>query len=463
MDRNSSRFEVLGFLIILLTFVAFFPSISNGFINYDDPVYVTENPFVRDFSLSKIPEIFRSRSMNIYNPLVTLSFAFDYRMGGGKPQFFHFHNLMLHILTTILVFRFMYIWTKSLFIAFWCAVFFGIHPLHVESVAWIAERKDVLSGALLTGAMNLWLEYRKRSSWLTYLGVWFLLSLSLLVKPVGILFPFLVWCLDRFSGQENHKWPKPDVLAFFLLAFPAFYFAVGHQSLEQKLDKTALPFTQLVFVGIRNFNWYIEKAFWPVDLSIFYPMSELQKTTFSKEMFTFVLLFSAFSVAFIKIKSKPEVRAGLLLFLLLQIPYLKFVPFGNDFICADRYFYFSSIGFFLYFIGIIAAVSEASNNQKVLGGICLVLTLVTITFSGMTWSRCKNWHNSETLWHDAVTKYPGSADAWNNLGVALSYRGKEGTIDAIECFRKAYEIDPSMKIAEDNLEKFLKELDSLEP
>jgi hypothetical protein len=435
--------------IALLTVIAFLPSLDNGFFNYDDDRYVLHNSLIRDFSASSLRKMFLAPSHRMYNPLVTLSFAGNYAWGQLDPWSYHLVNLAFHVLNSILVFFLLKALGFSPAVSFLCGLFFGIHPLHVESVAWISERKDVQSGFFLLGATLAYISYIRsssRSGWFLFFLCLGLLLCSLLSKPIGIVFPLLALLIDRFLRRnastscvrlERTLWITISLIFLTLLN--------SHEELGEKAAEHGFSLFQCLLTGMDNLGWYLRKGLFPSRLSVFYPIPDPIHLSLSSALF---LAFAG--MVLILFRKKREVWFGAGILALFLVPYLKVIPFGAPFSRADRYFYLSSIGLFLVaFILWEQAFFQSKRRIGQILGLALIGVMVLL-FAHQTFARCRLWMGSESLWQDAIEKFPNrSWLPYANLGEFYCRTGRFHA--AIATLQKAENLDPGIFQTQNNL------------
>ena len=218
ISRQSSVRSPLLWLagVLVLTYIAFFPSIKNGFTNWDDNVYVAENSLITKLSGDHVKQIFNTANSvsNNYHPLAILSLALDYKISGYNPKTYHITNLLFHLLNTALVFWFIFLLSgKKVHAATITALFFGIHPMHVESVAWISERKDVLYVFFFMAGLIAYYKYISisgKNKVFLYVFVLLLFLLSVLSKAMAVVFPMVLLLIDYYKGRKFDKYSSFD-------------------------------------------------------------------------------------------------------------------------------------------------------------------------------------------------------------------------------------------------------------
>ena len=224
---SEIRSNVYALVAIFVTILVLHPVLSGDWVNWDDPIYVLQNNFIHDFSFSGLLELFNpaNRVLDTYTPLTLVSFAIDYRLAQDSPYWYHAVNLILHLINVYLVYKFTIQISKRKEVAFFVSVLFGIHPLHVESVAWISERKDVLySFFFLLSSIQFtkFVESELRDR-VAYIYSLLLALLSILAKPLGVALP-LVFCLILFlfDWHKDRK-ARISILPFLIIAVLLVY------------------------------------------------------------------------------------------------------------------------------------------------------------------------------------------------------------------------------------------------
>ncbi len=436
---STAQNRVYLIALLVVTFIAFFPSLQNGFTNWDDPVYVTENSqlFNADWG-ALLTEPF---SLN-YHPLTMLSLGINYQISGLEPFGYHLTNLLLHLINTLLVFFFILRLAPkaSIFVPFFTALIFGIHPMHVESVAWISERKDVLYVLFFMAGLITYLRYREKQEmkWLLITGLLFVLSL--LSKAMAVVFPVVLILIDWFKGRKLDQRAWLEKVPFFALSLFFGGLAYKIQSGGAITDFASLSIVQrFVFAGY-GFCMYLIKAIVPVQLSAFYPYPDLQ-ASMPAYFFLFPLIaIGLMAWALWRSKENRVPLFGLGFYLVTVALVLQFISVGKV-IMADRYTYLPYVGvFFLLFHYLFAYAEKKSSFHTPSKGIAIAFALIMVA---ITFQRNQVWKDSETLWTDVINKFPERADeAYANRG---SFRGRSGRIDeAIPDLEKAISINPKM-------------------
>jgi protein O-mannosyl-transferase len=447
--------------IVFITFMAFFPSLSNDFTGWDDNTYVTENAAIKSLTWDNVKNIFGTTVQCLYSPLVLLSFALEYHFSGLHPFIYHFDNLLLHLCVAALVFWFLSMFSKKVEIAAIAAVFFGIHPLHVESVAWIAERKDMLYSLFFLASLLSYFHYAANNKRIYYYLSLLLIVFSFMSKPQGLLFVFVLILFDHFHFHRVNKKTLIEKILFFIIALAfGIINALGASAsrggpISKENFLTIIPHLLNASYGI---IFYLYKLTVPVHLSCLYPHPE-QTGGIAKAVYLIspgIVALLGIVVFFSMRRTKKVAIAGLFFIINLLIV-LQTIP-TNPSIVADRYSYIPSIGFFYILSeGIAWLYNRKLNHGSVMRVFLPMIVMVAIgLLSFQTWNRCAVWKNNETLWTDAIKKYPQVMIAHFNLGNFLL---KQGRFDeAVSNYREELRIRPDYSDAHTNMGVALAEL-----
>ena len=418
-------------IILLITWFIFKDSINFQFTNWDDDVYVLENKNVQTFSTESTAWFFTHPSASNYHPLTMLSLAIDYHFALEKdpvspvktvlnPSVFHRTNLILHLLNVILVFLFIFLITeRKLWISIIVAFLFAIHPMHVESVAWIAERKDVLYSFFFLSGLISYLKYLEKGKipWFIICSLFFILSL--LSKPSAVIFPLILFAVDYYRKRAFSL--KMIIEKVFLL-IPAIIFGLITVMIQSK-DAIADFRTFSIFQRMLFFSYgsvmYLFKLLVPIGLSAFYPYPLLNAAGFLPLIFYLapvILLILATAVIYSSRFTRVPVF-GIAFFFIAIVLVLQFVSVGAA-LMADRYTYIPSIGLFFiiayYSDKIIGSKSGFLSRLRIPA--ILVLTAYLIFTVSLSYERVRIWQNPETLWTDVIKTYPWVETAYKNRG-----------------------------------------------
>jgi tetratricopeptide (TPR) repeat protein len=439
---------VLLIIILIITFIAFLPSLSNQFIKtWDDNVYVTENPLITHLNWESIKGFFTTPKNGTYVPVPLLSWALEFKLFGLNPFPYHLNNLLIHLLCTSLVFYFLILLRLPVMYSALGALLFGIHPMHVESVAWVTERKDLLFSMFYLGSLITYIKYifSENRKTIYFLLTLFFFAFSLFSKIQAVSLPLCLLLLDYWFNRPLKLKLLWEKIPFFVLSLGfglTGYFILQHLQVIDIHDKFTLP--ERILLGLYSLSAYIVKLIVPLHLSAYYPYP----VTPGKALPVLYYLNPIFllSIAVLIFLTTHKTRAivfGVLFFLFNVMFLLQIVRAGQAY-QADRFTYISYIG--LLFLAVWVARKFAVRNkssQMVITGLALV---VTIFFFSNTYARCKDWKDSITLWNDVIEKFPQKIPtAYSNRGVSYSDLGQSDK--AIADFSEAIEIDPKFRDA----------------
>jgi protein O-mannosyl-transferase len=450
-----SRPRLIALLLALTTLVVFLPAGGHDFVNYDDPDYVTDNSFVKDgLNWTDLKWAFTTGHASNWHPLTWISLQTDCELFGLNAGALHLINVLFHAANVALLFWLCWRLTEKLWPAALVAALFGWHPLHVESVAWIAERKDVLSTffallALLSYA-KFGREHCRRSFWLALI----FFALGLLAKPMLVTLPFIFllldfWPLGRLAGGEPSNRQRPAAIVFekwpfFLLtaaSCAATVIAQNGGGAVVSLARVPLHYRieNAPIVVVR----YLSKLFWPSGLS---PIYLLDPIFIWQTVLCLAGLLLISAAAWRRRISQPYFLTGWLWFLGTLVPVIGLVQVGSQ-AMADRYTYLPSIGFFLALVLLAADFFAHLQTPKIITtGIsllvlvaCLLATEVQLSF----------WRNSETLFRRAIAVTPNNVVALVNLGVTLDEQRRFD--EALAVYRQAekFEDGPYYQLHDD--------------
>lgn len=327
----------MAFTALLLTWTAVGPCLDNGFTNWDEQNYILKNRKIRSLTPESAAAIFTSRDLGMYSPLSTLSYAVNYRFSGLSPKAYHGTDIALHLANTTLVMLLVRLLLPGLWPAFLCGLFFGTHPAHIESVAWAAERKDLLySFFYLLSLCAYTLSLKGKRTCLAALG---LFACSLFSKPMAVTLPLTLLLID-YLKLESVGWRQwAGKLPFFAIA-AVFSFAAMPPASEAA---QWAPFARRLALALYNFGFYLYTLVWPFNLSAMYvlPPGGI------KLMYLFAAAAAACAALFFRyFRRNKAVMFGAGFYAAALIPVLQLFPFGPV-ISADRYTYISSLGFFI--------------------------------------------------------------------------------------------------------------------
>ncbi len=387
--------------IVAITVAAFIPTFSNSYVFWDDPEYILHNPLMT----ASLKEVFTTPYLSNYHPLTILVYTLEHHLWSSNLLGYHCVSLFLHICNSLLVFFFIYylLNKKNILIPLGTALLFSIHPMHVESVAWASELKDVLYSFFFLGALVCYVLYMQNNRQLKYLFYAFtLFLLSLISKGQAVTLPLCFLLVDYFLNRKLSYKILLDKIPFFALSVIFGLLAIKFQGPEE-IHNNSEYFQRFLWGGY-GLSLYLYKFILPIHLSGLYPYP----LNPDRSMPTFVYIIPIFTTTlliflFWFFRKNKFVLFGLLFFLANIFTLLKFIPVG-DAIVADRYSYIPYIGlFFVVAYGFHKLLNnpkyKASKNAIRYGGIAIILLL-----SSLTWARVSVWKDTFSFWGDAIKK-----------------------------------------------------------
>ncbi len=415
-------------IALLMSFVAFFPALGAEFVNWDDQDYAINNVLIRDFS--DFLKFFTTPVQGNFHPLTMISLAVNYALSGSNPFSYHLFNILLHLANVFLVYRFIYKLSNSnAFIAFAVALLFGVHPMHVESVAWVSERKDVLYTLFFIPGLSFYLNYLEKDSRRDYLLSFLMFTLSILSKPAAIIFPAVLLTLDFYKARPlTMKWIL-DKIPFGLIALLFLYLTMHAQTTAGATPTSEFyGWGKRIFFPFYGYMMYLYKMVFPFQLTAFYPLPPINENLASPYLFS-PLVFAATAWLCIKTwKRHREISFGFLFYLVNLALVLQLFMFGSA-IISERYTYVPYIGLFFT----LAWYLQQRLGQNLRLGYNLIcgagLVLMILSFR-----HSQSWKNTGALWDNAIKSYPG-AKAYTNR--AYLYQ-QEGQLDkALDLYLKS--------------------------
>jgi tetratricopeptide (TPR) repeat protein/branched-subunit amino acid transport protein AzlD len=436
----SKKKFIIYIALTVITLVVYWHVHGYDFINYDDPVYVTENGIVKSgITLDGFRWAFSTKLFGLWNPLVWLSFMLDYQLYGLNAGGYHVTNLILHILSTLLLFWLFCRMTGAVWKSAFVAALFALHPLHVESVAWISERKDVLSAFFWMLTLCLYVFYTEKPAIKRYLLVLFSFILALLSKPMVVTLPVIMilldyWPLGRFDSKKENLflWQLKEKLPFFVLS-AVMVIATLYTPNEQEIFTKGFPLSSRLANAPVAFITYLTKTFWPYDMAVFYPFpAQIPIWNIAGASLLIIIISAAVIVV---AKRLPYLFVGWLWYVITIVPIIGIIQIG-DFAMADRYHYLPSIGIAMMLAwGIPPLIKSKQVRNRILFPTGILILLI---MAFLTWKQCGYWKNSVELFNHALQITKDTALVHNNLGLTFLNEGK--IEEAINHFNKAIRI-----------------------
>lgn len=441
--RQQDLQQIVTASLIGLTMLVFFPTVQNGFTNWDDGYHVVNNTDIRSLQWSSLRSFFTTFTVAHYIPLVSLSFALEYQFFGLDPFVFHFTNLLLHVIVTLLIYTLARKWHAGAPEAFVIALLFGIHPLHVEPVAWISARKDVLSGAFLLGSLLMFYTADEGGRRSRYLLSLLLYLFSLGSKSAGMFLPAFLLAQYYAEGRLDRK-VFLRILPFGILAAGAAFLTLTAHDNAGVLQIGVRHSTAASFViACYNILFYTVKSIVPFGLSAVYPFPDNSAETLPMHFYAAPLIVTAgMASLYIFRRSAASFIVPAAFFVIGLGPTLQLVPFGSM-MAADRFAYLPSAGMLTI---LVLAAGRTIRRRPELRNVSIMLTAaVVMVFGWTTWNRVGVWHNSETLWSDAIRQYPDFPLSYFSRGQYYFTEGREG--EASADFNTALRLAPQFPAA----------------
>ena len=424
----------------------------NGFVNYDDNTYVEENAHVRHgLTAESVRWAFTTTEMVNWHPLTWLSFELDDQVFGLKPAGFHLTNVVLHVLDALLLFVALRALTGAVWRSGFVAALFALHPLHVESVAWISERKDTLSTLFGMLTLAAYAVYARRPGVLRYVLVAVPFALGLMAKSMLVTLPFVLLLLDCWPLRRRAAEAAP-ALRLLLEKVPLLLLAAASGAvtlLAQRQGGEANPVGELP-LRLENaavsYVAYLGKTLWPDGLVPFYPFPTHPYPVWQVAG-AFLLLVGISAGCLLLARRAPYLAVGWLWFLGTLVPVIGLVQVLGGFARADRYTYVPLIGVFL--MGVWGAADLASRLRApallpAAAGVVLLAACVAAT-----WVQIGYWHDSTALWSHTLVVDPDNYLAHNNLGTVHLLEGKVD--EAMRHYEASVRAEPTYALAHYNL------------
>jgi protein O-mannosyl-transferase len=461
----GKRILVLSLLLVVCTLALYNQANHFPFISYDDDRYVYENPHIRaGLTWSTFTWALTSTDEANWHPLTWMSHALDWQLFGKNASGHHLSSILLHALNVVLLFLLLTRATRRWSLSFFVAALFALHPMNVESVAWVAERKNVLSTMffLLTLAAYGW--YSRKPGWKRYLAVAAMLICGLASKPMLVTLPFVLLLLDYWPLNRIENWTEPsEVLAvkqfsvarlvqeklpLLGLAAVSAAITVHAQRAAGAVVTSTFPLTVRLKNAIYCYAMYVEKTVWPARLCALYPHPGASLAMWKVGLAASFLVIT--SAIVIKFRSRGYLVTGWLWFLGTLVPVIGVLQVGNQ-AMADRYAYIPLIGLFVMITWGIAELEEKKKLAmawRTVPAICVLAALSVVTYRQIGY-----WSNNLDLWTRAVEVTERNFAAEDGLGAALVQLDRFD--EAYDHFRLATQYEPNDPVSRSNIGTYL--------
>jgi len=486
MDKKSFL-KNLDYLICLLlitaTLAVYWQVLDHSFVNYDDTLYVTKNPYVQAGLTSRgITWSLTATRAGNWHPLTWLSHMLDWHLYGMDPGWHHFSSLLFHTANALLLFLVLNRMTGGLWRSAFVAGLFALHPLHVESVAWVAERKDVLSTFFLFLTLLSYIWYVERPGFYRYFLVILCFVLGLMAKPMVVTLPFLLllldfWPLERFTlGPSNNnqtathrppinaKKPWRQALALLMEKTPLFILTAVSSFVTFTVQKSGgsvapleiYPFKMRLANALLSYVRYIIKMIWPEHLAVFYPHPGQSLAMWQAALAG--LLLVVISIAVIRARHRyPYLPVGWFWYVGTLVPVIGLVQVGAQ-AMADRYTYVPLIGLFIMISWGVPNLLLKLRFQYFVSATAVGIVIAALMIC--THLQVASWRNNITLFKKAVEVNANNYLAHINLGGALA---EQGNIEEAEKhFSRALQLNPRSAVAHNDLGNILQQQGKLE-
>lgn len=484
---------ILFFSLVLITLCVYWQTRTHGFYIYDDGAYVADNVIVlQGITPEGIVWALSDFHVANWHPVTWFSHMLDVQLFGTNASGHHLVSVIIHTLNALLVFFLLLQLTSAPWRSFTVSLLFAIHPLHVESVAWIAERKDLLSGLFFFLTLIAWERYVRRQTIIRYVCALSLFVLGLMSKPMLVTMPFILllldwWPLGRFDVQRNPAWLFMEKIPFFIFTVGfsiVTFLAQNKGGAVMSFEKS--PITLRLANAVVSYGTYLKKMLWPNDLVVFYPFPASIDWW---SLVVWVIIFAVATIVFLRLRNRyPYLIVGWLWYLGMLVPVIGVIRVGAQ-AMADRYTYLPILG---PFIMIVWGTAEAATKpvRKAVIVACIVIVTGLLAFSA--WRQVGYWKNDITLFarvleyetvtpmtltdfansyikkgvqlkdqwdFDEALKYFNiaaarttgtvAATAHNNIGLIMAMKGKD--TEAIREYEMAMKLDPTLPDAYFNM------------
>jgi protein O-mannosyl-transferase len=445
-------------VLVAITVLAYVPVFKNGFV-WDDDLYLVYNPQVQaGITPASVAWAFTTGHASNWHPLTWMSLELDHNLFGMRPWGYHLVNLLLHVANALLLLGFLWKTTGAWWRSALVAALFALHPLHVESVAWLTERKDVLSTFFGFLALLSYAGYAKRPGFRWYLLLLLAYAASLLAKPMLVTLPFVLLLLDYWplgrvqgAGDKGQRISLPALGRLVLEKVPLLVLAAASSAATWYVQQQGqsvqglgrLPFMARVGNALVSYVVYLRKGFWPADLAALYPHPGPTLPAW-QGVAAAVFLLAVIAAVIVLRRRAPYLAVGWFWYLGTLVPVIGIVQVGAQ-AYADRYTYVPLIGIFLALSwgGADLLMRWSFRDRSLIAGAAASVALLACAL--LTWLQVHYWDNGIALWEHAVLVAP-SAPAYANLASALVQKpsSPDDEDDALKYYTEAVALEPNL-------------------
>lgn len=444
MERSGERWLILILCLALAApvWIVFAQTLQHDFVNYDDDAYVHLQPeIVRGLSLDGVKWAFTHTHSGNWHPLTSISHMIDCQLWQLNPRGHHLTSVLLHGASAILLFFALRDLTGRLWRTVFVAAVFAIHPLRVESVAWVSERKDILSGVFFMLTLLAYTRYARRPTWLRYGTMALLFVCGLMSKPMLVTLPGVLLLLDYWPLRRELPWKT-----LILEKVPLFLLSAGSAVITLMAQHHTIRPLELLPLSARAGNafvsivTYMGEMVWPTRLAVFYPLRD--EIPIALAILSAVFIGAVMLLGLRTRRTQPYLAVGWLWYLGMLVPVLGLVQVGLQ-SHADRYTYLPQIGLALALTWLIADLSVSWKFRQTI--LATAATLVIFGLTAVASVQAAFWKNSETLWRHTLAVTTRNSVAHTNLGNVLPGR------EAIPQYEAALAIEPNSPLPLNNL------------
>lgn len=444
MERKM-RFYTGLVLIILFSLYAFFPSIKNGFTNWDDPSLITDNPLIKEVSASNIKRIFSEAYFGNYQPLHLFSYMIEYKFFGLDSAGYHWVSLIMHLVNIFLVAYLIKLISKNNFIALFTALFFAVTPMRVESIAWAAERKDLLYSIFFFAAMISYTYYLEKKISIKFLFLAFLFfSLSVFSKTMAVSLVPVLFLMDFYYKRKVSAKVVLEKIPFLLLAVVMGIISVISSKEAGSMETGGMGFNTIdrIFFAANNLLNYVGKLIYPYGLSAYYQYPDSADALPIKYYLSTAIVISLAILVFLSLKKTRLLFFCAGYFVVTVALVLMIIPVGPT-VFSERYSYVPSVMFYFILIFYLYDLLQKKNSAITRNVVAALLISYAVFFAQVTRAHCEVWKNSISLWTDVIKKDLRIPQAYNNRGHA--YVTAHDSQNALADFREAVKLQPNFE------------------